>query len=679
MGHEHTRRDFLHQAIFVGGGTLVLGACSAGGSGSRNPAQGRFGVALPPIEGATVITDPNLVPKTLRESPDFARQVAAGKLPPVAQRVGQDPLVMKPLHEIGKYGGEIRRGYISVGDFQNAVRFCAGPDSLLYFDSQGKNIVPNIARSYELNGDATVMTLHLRRGMKWSDGHPFTADDIVFWYEDIYLNKEIAGGGELGKLKIEKVDDHTVRYISPDPQPLLPKILAGTTALGGLTNGAKTGQGGFAPKHYLSKFHPKYTSEDRVNKLAKDAGMGDWSQYLLRQFDWTLNPELPLVSPWIMTRGINTSPWTFEANPYSIWVDSAGNQLPYIPKIVMRDAGNQEVLNLRAVAGEYDFQDRSLLVSSLPVLLKNQKRSGYTIHRAPQQVLDFVMRFNLAYQKDKVIGDLVRNVDFRRALSLAVDRRQINQTFYLGTGIPTAMVPSDDSPYFPGAQWRTKWATLDIAQANGLLDKIGLTRKDGAGYRLRPDGRGRIRLEYIAANSFSNFVGMGERVKAHWKAIGIDLTVVNAQQNLLVQKLLTGDFIIQGVAGISEDVFVKREAVVPTTSVQGPMAIPYAKWHLSGGKDGLKPPESMKLLMEMLELCDRGVQASEKERIDIGKKIHMTHADQVWSIGVVGFGLSLYGLYYAKNNLRNVPGRTLNAELMRSAPAMTRPMTFFYK
>jgi peptide/nickel transport system substrate-binding protein len=326
-----SRRDFLHQAILVGGGTLILGACSSGGSGSgKRPVGGdvRLGAGLPTIEGGKVITDPALMPTEFHESPAFAQMVAAGKLPPVKERIGSDPLVIKPVHSTGKYGGEIRRAYISVGDVQNANRFCAGPDSLLYWDYEFDKVIPNLARDFELNKDKTVLTLHLRRGMKWSDGHPFTADDIIFWYEDIYLNKEISGTGELGKTRIEKVDDYTVQYISPAPQPLLPNILASTSTIGGQTLGGKTGQGGFAPKHYLSKFHPKYTSKDEATKLAKAAGLSNWSLYLLRQNDWSLNTELPTLTPWTTTRPINKSPWTFEAKDHHAGRGQPGGAQP---------------------------------------------------------------------------------------------------------------------------------------------------------------------------------------------------------------------------------------------------------------------------------------------------------------------------------------------------------------
>lgn len=605
---------------------------------------------------------------------------AAGKLPAVAQRIGQDPLVIKPVHSIGKYGGEIRRGYITAGDFNNGTFFCTGPDSLLYIDYAEKNIVPNLARGFELSKDNKELTLHLRRGMKWSDGQPFTADDIVFWYESMYLNHAItAESSVLAKTTVKKIDDVTVQYISTEPYPQLPRVLAAETDLGGPTAGGKTGQGGFAPKHYLSKFHPDFTSEKEANRIAGAAGFANWSLYLLNRNDFSLNPDLPSVSPWVVTRPINNSPWTFEANPYSIWVDTEGNQLPYIPKITMQDAGNKEVIALRAVAGEYDFQDRNLQVASLPVLLKNQKRSNYTVHRAPMRIQDFLLRLNLAYDKDKVIGDLVRNVDFRRALSLGIDRNQINQTFFLGTAVATSAMVADDSPYFAGPEWRTKWATLDVAQANQLLDKIGLTKKDATGLRMRPDGKGPIRLDYIANTSVADFPAMGEIIRTQWKRIGIDLNVETLAPSLFIQKTLSGDFNMQGITAGNgnEDVFIDQTGIVPTTMVTGPMGIPYAKWYLSGGKDGVKPPNSMKLLINAMDMVGRGSAASDSERIQIGKQIYMMHVDQVWSIGVVGFGLTIYGLYLANNKLGNVPKRIINSGLYRN-PTIALPMTFYY-
>jgi peptide/nickel transport system substrate-binding protein len=142
------------------------------------------------LEGAEVVTDPARYPKTFKEAPQLAGLVKAGKLPPVQERIGQDPLVIKPLREIGKYGGTWRRGFTGPFDTSNGHR-AAQNDKLLYWDYTGTKIVPNIARGWEVSPDGKVTTLHLRRGMRWSDGVPFTADDFVFWFEDVYSNKEV--------------------------------------------------------------------------------------------------------------------------------------------------------------------------------------------------------------------------------------------------------------------------------------------------------------------------------------------------------------------------------------------------------------------------------------------------------------------------------------------------------
>ncbi len=341
---------------------------------------------LPEIEGHIVVTDMAMYPTTFNESPEMAARVAAGELPPVAERVPKNPLVVEPVHEIGTYGGPpLRRGYIStVNDRQNANRFNGGPDNLIYWDYLHKKLVPNIAAGFDVNADATVMTIYLREGMKWSDGAPFTAEDVVWWREHMSLHSDITAppgalrvGGE--QVAVEKVDDYTVTYTSVAPYPLLPQIMSGWGAINGQTITGQFGLGGFAPAHYLQQFHADFNSD--AQQMAEDAGFDTWATYLKNRNTWQFNTELPLVAPWVLTRPINDPPWEFEANPYSIWVDTAGNQLPYIHKISKAGAEDREVLILNAVAGEYDFQERHLGVASLPVLLENQERSGYTIHR----------------------------------------------------------------------------------------------------------------------------------------------------------------------------------------------------------------------------------------------------------------------------------------------------------
>jgi peptide/nickel transport system substrate-binding protein len=683
--YEVNRRRFLQNTAYAGAGAVVMLGCTTG-QGRPQGGSGGMGGALPPIQGSEIIVDAAQYPKKFAEWPEFAKQVAAGKLPPVAERIGQDPLVVKPLQGVGRYGGVIRRGFMGATDGMNGAGFCGGPDTLLYYDYRGQNVIPNLARGFELSDGDRVLTLHLRRGMKWSDGEPFTADDIVFWREDINLHPDLGISGTAGlraggkNVTIRKVDDYTVEFISAVPNSILAEVLAAHDDLGGLSRSGRLLAGGYAPQHYLREFHPKYTSQSAANKAAKDAGFDDWTAYFRDRMTWERNAELPALSPWIVTRPLTTPPWELAANPYSIWVDNQGNQLPYVPKVTMANSESPDVFNLRAVAGQYDFQDRNLAIANLPVLLKNQERSNYTIHRAPNDSMEFGIRINLAYAKDKTLGDLVRNVDFRRALSLGIDREQINQTFTFGTSKVSATMAADNSQYFPGPEWRMKWAAFDLAQANSLLDKIGLTKRDGAGYRMRPDGKGRITLDCLAGRLFADFVAMGEMVKRQWQKIGIDMNLQNASGALLVQRTLANDILLTAHIVGTEDPFLRPQLLLPTdiATYSGVIGIPYAKWFATQGRDGVEPPASLAPLKQAMRLYEQGLEAPEERRADIGKELYKAHADQVWSIGVFGFGLMLFGLYSASNKLGNVPGRIVNSAALRS-PANLLPMTFYYR
>ena len=438
------------------------------------------------LEGPEVVTDASKFPKTFKEAPQLAALVKAGKLPPVAERIGQDPLVIKPLKEIGKYGGAMRAGFTGPADFWNGFRCCSGPDHLMFWDYTGDKAVPNLAKGLEMQDNGRAWLVHLRRGMKWSDGKPFTADDFVFWFEDIYRNKDLvptptavmAINGKQGV--IEKVDTYTVRFKFPESYFMFPDVLAGSTDLAGQWV-AYRGMGGFAPAHYLKQFHPKYVSADELDKRAKEAKFDSWVRMFLAKNDWALNPDLPVLSPWKTVTPINTPTWTLERNPYSVFVDTAGNQLPYIDKVVLTLAENLEVLNLRAIAGEYDYASRHVDLGKLPVFLENQQRGNYKVYLDPGDYCDLIIKFNLNYDADPEIAKWLNTADFRRALSLGINRDQINETFWLGTGTPGSVVPVDSNKYNPGPQYRKLWATLDMKKANEMLDKIGLAKKDARG------------------------------------------------------------------------------------------------------------------------------------------------------------------------------------------------------
>jgi ABC-type transport system substrate-binding protein len=240
------------------------------------------------------------------------------------------------------------------------------------------------------------------------------------------------------------------------------------------------------------------------------------------------------MTPWKTVSPINTPTWSMERNPYFWAVDTAGNQLPYIDRITMTLAENIEVANLRAIAGEYDVQERHMGLAKLPVFLENAKKGNYTVHLDPAlNGSDATIHIGNAYEGDPEIAKFLKNKDFRHALSLGIDRDQLNEAFWLGVGTPGSIAPAPDTIYSPGAEWNKKYATLDLKQANELLDKVGLSKKDSEGYRLRTDGKGRLRLELVTVGGqFVPYTPVGEMIKQQWRKIGIDLDVKELERNL---------------------------------------------------------------------------------------------------------------------------------------------------
>ena len=684
MADRYSRRKVLQ------GGCLALSAsalwsCSRSGFEATRQAtdlgEADFGPYAP--ESGRIVTDPAAMPRTFNESPMLAELVAAGRLDPVEERIGRDPIVIEPLHEIGRYGGTLRRAFVGPGDQWGLVRMAAGPDSFLHWDKDWRVVRANIARDFRFSDDYRVLTLSLRRGMRWSDGMPFTADDVLFWYEDLYLDRRIVSAPSASMLVdnqdvlIEKLDDFTIRFVAPQPYEVLAELLASSTDLGGLSFYGRFGMGGYAPKHYLSQFHPKYSSESEVSAIAREQGFANWSIYLRNRNDWSLNPDLPVLSPWRVAEPINSQKCRLERNPYSIWVDSAGNQLPYIDSIKNILCANADAVSFKAVAGQLDFQNRHLQIEQLPFLLSNRRRSDYSIYLDPNEGTDLGLRVNLSYRADAEIGGWLGNPDFRRALSLGIDRQEINETLMLGLGRPSASVPAPNNRYFPGDEWVTRWAVHDVPRANGLLDELGLTARDEAGYRLRMDGAGRLRLNCVTAVSHFDYTGVAEMVREQWRAIGVDLDVEIVDQVLYNQRSMSGEVQLGVLLTGSEDPYVYPELLFPYTTVGfgAIMGVDFAQWFRSGGTAGVRPPDE---IVAMMELWQQGRRSASEQRLATGRELLRRHVDLVISIGLVSNAYSMHGIHLAKNNLGNVPRRVVNTQIVLT-PATGLPMTFFYR
>jgi ABC-type transport system substrate-binding protein len=633
------------------------------------------------LEGAEVVTDPARYPKSFKEAPQLAELVKAGKLPPVAERIGQDPLVIKPLREIGKYGGTWRRGFTGPFDTSNGHRV-AQNDKLLFWDYTGTKIVPNIARGWEVSADGKVTTVQLRRGMKWSDGAPFTAEDFVFWFEEVYSNRELVPvplsvmtiNGK--PIALKKVDATTVQLVAPEPYFALPTVLASVWGIGHHARFGRDALGGFAPAHYLRQFHPKFASKDDLAKRLAEGKFENWVQMFKIRNDACRNPDLPVVTPWKTVSPINTPTWILERNPYSVWVDTDGHQLPYIDRVRMTLGENLELINLRAIAGEYDSQARHIDIGKLPVLVENQQKGNYRVYLDPSdQGADVGLFCNQSYEKDPEIAKWLATRNFRIALSHGIDRQQINETFVLGLGQTGSAAPGDRTPYFPGKEFKTLHTAHDPKKANDLLDGLGLTRRDSEGYRLRADGGGRLRLDLTTYLGFLPFTRIAEMIVEQWKKIGIRGEVQEMERGLATARLKGNEHQIYFETQWGADNIYGHPPLLFPAQDQSPLGPLYGVWYSSAGAKGKKPPARMQ---ELMATYRRSFSVPDAERTRLAKEVWKIALDELWLIPVVSNSPASQGVRVIKNNIGNVPERLWNSAVSDN-PHIAHTETWYFK
>jgi peptide/nickel transport system substrate-binding protein len=682
-----TRREFLQETALASG-VLTLGGIAPTLVLAGQAGEPKLGASLiGKLEGPEYILDPHKWPKKFGEAPMLADLVKQGKLPPVDQRVPEEPMVIKPVHNIGRYGGTWRRGFTGPGDGENGNRIVS-TDKILFWDYTGTKIVPCVARDVKMSEDGRVIAVLLRKGHKWSDGHPFTADDFVFWYEDVYLNKnlnptphpEFMVNGKQGKLY--KRDDHTVVFEFPDPNYLFIDILAGSTSMGGgqaREQHQGRNMGAYMPAHFLRQFHPKYVAQDELDRKAKAVGFDGWVSLIKGKWDWRLTPELPVLAPWKTVSPINTPTWGLERNPYYYGVDTAGNQLPYLDRISMALAENLEVLNLRAIAGQYDLQGRHTNLAKLPVFLENRAKGGYEVRLDPAaHGSDATLQTNQSYEADPEVAKWLQTRDFRRALSMGIERGQLNEAFWLGLGVPGSHAPAENMPENPGPEWRTKWCTHNPKQANEFLDKIGLTQKDGEGYRLRTDGKGRLRIEILTpAGSIIPYTQVGEVIREQWRKIGIQTDVKEVERSLFFTKIANNEHhIALWVSDGSEQIYLFPRYALPVDPAQSLLGQPIARWYASNGAQGKAPKDPQ--LLKVLEMFRSAPGKKAPERRKLAQEIWKILVDEQWSIGTVGQSPATLGVRIFSKRMGNIPARQVNAQHCRT-PGSSHPATFYFK
>ena len=409
------------------------GSTGSGSTQRRRPGVSRRAVPLGAALLATVLA--SFSTSVLSgQAPQLQAEVDAGNLPPLEERLPKVPLEMAVVDEIGTYGGTLRRAFLGPGDHNNYTR--AVYDALVRFAPDGSEVIPHIAQGWESSDDFSQWTVQLREGSRWSDGIPFTADDIMFWYNDILLNEELMPGKpELVKnadgsvAKVEKVDETHVKWTYNGPNTAFLLNLANMDGADKAISNLV-----FVPAHYLKDFHPAHTDKAALDEKVKAAGFDTWVQLFQVEAMPHLSGKRPSMAAWAPDgTTVSDTVFTIKRNPYYVAVDPEGNQLPYIDEIRFTFFADIQALNLAAVAGEIDFQGRHINMGSYPVLKENEDNGNYRVVTWPTfGGADAVVMFNQTWAGPESVA--FQNRDFRIALSHAIYREAIKELSFFGLG-----------------------------------------------------------------------------------------------------------------------------------------------------------------------------------------------------------------------------------------------------
>jgi len=579
------------------------------------------------------------------EPPYFADQVAAGRLPPVAERLPSPPSVADMEgRSPGRYGGRLNLLMGRSKDVRQMVVY--GYARLVRYD-RSYEIVPDILERVDVEG-GRVFTLHLREGHRWSDGAPFTSEDFRYWWEDVANNPKLAPAGPPADLRIEGelprveiVDETTVRYSWSRPNPKFLPALAAARPLYI-----------YRPSHYLKPVHAGYADAAAINERAREAGQRNWAALhnSLDNLYKNDNPALPSLQPWVNTTAPPAERFVFARNPYFHRVDPDGRQLPYIDEVAMQIA-DAKIIPAKTGTGESDLQARYLRFDNYTFLKQNEERNGYRTYLWPIGKGSHMTLYPNLNARDPVWRGLFRDVRFRRALSLAIDRNEINQVIYYGLALAAQNTVLPQSPLFR-EEYQKAWAQYDPAQANRLLDEIGLDTRDKDGVRLLPDGRpAEIIIE--TAGESTEQTDVLQLVRDSWRKIGIALHSRPSQREVLRNRIYSGEALMSIWEGLENGLPTAEsipDELAPTHQIQYQWPM-WGQYFETGGRSGeavdMAGPKRLRaLLHDWYDAPDKAARrAIWHEMLDIW-------ADGVFTIGIVS---GVRQPVVADARLRNVP------------------------
>ena len=596
-----------------------------------------------------------------QEAPMLAAMVAAGDLPPLEDRLPVEPKVLAPLEEVGTYGGTLNvfgtgaHPWVDGGDSPERSQY----PLRMNFDG---SIEPDQVKGYELAEDNMTFTMYLREGMKWSNGDPFTAEDFRFKHE-MDMDEGISTWGYPEQLEsITAVDDYTVRYNFRVPYP---RVVLNMLHWRGSDWRA------YAPSKWLKQWHIEYNSD--ADAKAKEEGHADWTAAFNDHYTFCCPAKdinKPSVHAWKWQEQ-TTTVRIWERNPYYYAVDTAGQQLPYIDRIVSETV-NIGTYKLKVIAGEADYAT-SMSLTDYPVLKQNEEAKGYTA-----TLIEGMAGADVAYtfgvdNLDPVKRELYNNVDFSRAMSLAIDRETINETVWLGQAVPRQATARNDVRFYK-PEWGEAhpYAKYDPAEANRILDSIGLDRRNADGVRLLSNGEPLHMVLTFGAPGDGDSAGGNpavlthELVKEYWEAVGASIQLSPLDGDSIRAAETAGEMDIRATStsGIEFYDFVSGNSSLMGVGHRGAGRY-YAYWSAvnnarSAGVQntdgtelpGEEPPPDFQRLYDMARVEMQSTVYGSPEYMDVRTRIYDLHAEKLWTIGVVGQAPSPL---VVRNNLVNVP------------------------
>jgi len=609
-------------------------------------------------------------PDKLQESRYFRAAIDSGALPPVAKRLPQFPSIALfdgSTTEMGTSGGRLR---LIMGKEKDIRMLTVYGYARLVGFTDSLEIQPDILLSVDVK-DEREFTLRLRPGHKWSDGHPFTSGDFRFFWDDVANNKDLSPHGPPNRLivdgeapQVEFPDQTTVIYRWKKPNPYFLPALASASPLYI-----------YAPQHYLKQFHADYAPPERIAELIEETSKRNWAGVYFKhnKIYKQTNPALPTLQPWINTVKPPSERFIFVRNPFYHRIDPAGTQLPYIDEVEVNIASSSLVA-AKTGAGESDLQARNLRLDNVPFLKEGEQRNNYGVRLWSQATGSHIALYPNFNSADETWRGLVRDVRFRRALSLLINREEINQVVYFGlvrnganTILPVSKLYKED--------YDNRWTDFDPDAANALLDEIGLSKRDKQGIRLMPDGRPLEVIIHTAGESTEE-TDVLELIHDSWLQGGIKLFSRPSQREVFRDRIYSGQAMMSVWTGIPNG--LPTTALAPTDFVPSSQEqFQWPRWGQfvetqGGAGEAADLPEAMRLV----ELNAQWEQASSTdEREKIWNEILSIHADNVFTLGTVR---QVPQPVVVSNELNNVPAEGIYNWNPGAFFGMYRPDTFWF-